>query len=52
MGTTNRSLQADVLAETILINTGSEPIVLDIPGLRSSQYTSPRASWWTRASRS
>ncbi|MGW4079030.1 FAD-dependent oxidoreductase [Streptomyces asiaticus] len=28
-----------VTAETILINTGSEPIVLDIPGLRTSQYT-------------
>ncbi|KUL61589.1 pyridine nucleotide-disulfide oxidoreductase [Streptomyces violaceusniger] len=28
-----------IAAETILINTGSEPIVLDIPGLRSSQYT-------------
>ncbi|BBJ39900.1 pyridine nucleotide-disulfide oxidoreductase [Streptomyces antimycoticus] len=28
-----------ITAETILINTGSEPIVLDIPGLRSSQYT-------------
>ncbi|MPY47616.1 FAD-dependent oxidoreductase [Streptomyces acidicola] len=28
-----------VTAETILINTGSEPIVLDIPGLRASQYT-------------
>jgi probable pyridine nucleotide-disulfide oxidoreductase len=28
-----------VTAETILINTGSEPVILDIPGLRSSQYT-------------
>lgn len=28
-----------VTAETILINTGSEPVVLDIPGLRTSQYT-------------
>lgn len=28
-----------VTAETVLINTGSEPIVLDIPGLRTSQYT-------------
>lgn len=28
-----------ITAETILINTGSEPIVLDIPGLRTSQYT-------------
>jgi pyruvate/2-oxoglutarate dehydrogenase complex dihydrolipoamide dehydrogenase (E3) component len=31
--------QLTVTAETILINTGSEPIVLDIPGLRASQYT-------------
>ncbi|MDF2255598.1 FAD-dependent oxidoreductase [Streptantibioticus ferralitis] len=28
-----------VTAETILINTGSEPIIPDIPGLRDSQYT-------------
>ncbi|MCQ4083772.1 FAD-dependent oxidoreductase [Streptomyces sp. RB6PN25] len=28
-----------ITAETILINTGSEPIILDIPGLRASQYT-------------
>lgn len=28
-----------VTAETILINTGSEPVVLDIPDLRTSQYT-------------
>ncbi|MEU5641095.1 FAD-dependent oxidoreductase [Streptomyces milbemycinicus] len=28
-----------ITAETILINTGSQPIVLDIPGLRTSQYT-------------
>ncbi|MGQ4424556.1 FAD-dependent oxidoreductase [Streptomyces violaceoruber] len=27
-----------ISAETILINTGSEPIVLDVPGLRDSQY--------------
>ncbi|MFB6704057.1 FAD-dependent oxidoreductase [Streptomyces sp. NPDC056333] len=28
-----------VTADTILINTGSEPIIRDIPGLRDSQYT-------------
>nr|WTB28998.1 FAD-dependent oxidoreductase [Streptomyces sp. NBC_00830] len=28
-----------VSADTILINTGSEPIIRDIPGLRDSQYT-------------
>jgi pyruvate/2-oxoglutarate dehydrogenase complex dihydrolipoamide dehydrogenase (E3) component len=28
-----------VVAENILINTGSEPIIPDIPGLRASKYT-------------
>ncbi|MGW3926123.1 FAD-dependent oxidoreductase, partial [Streptomyces sp. NPDC005093] len=28
-----------VTADTILINTGSEPIIRDIPGLRDSPYT-------------
>ncbi|MET8647791.1 FAD-dependent oxidoreductase [Streptomyces sp. NPDC004074] len=28
-----------ISGETILINTGSEPIVVDIPGLRASQHT-------------
>lgn len=37
--TTAEGERLTVSAETILINTGSRPIVPDIPGLRASRYT-------------
>ena len=38
-GGVGRGTRVTVTAETILINTGSQPIVPDIPGLRASRYT-------------
>lgn len=35
---TTRDGRSTVRADTILINTGSEPVVPDIPGLRASRY--------------